>query len=154
MPQRAANEDAVGTPTSEPTKRRSWRAVTVLLAVLIAAGPAAWWVRDTGVYLWSTRRVTLTWQCTNGLFLPLSTGALHYRWWAQDPTPHGRGGFLTEPPTPLRPMMSTYHATGIVHFDSIYYATFHSKAGQTLSFVRKPAGTFYTAQCGHGVLTP
>lgn len=113
---------------------------------VLAASTGIWWVRDTGVYLWSSRRVTLTWQCSNPLFLPLTTGALHYEWWARNPVPWGTDRFLTAPPSPTKDLPS-YRAAGRVHFDSVDHATFRSDAGKTLTFIRVPRGTFYDLDC-------
>jgi len=121
-----------------------WLAVAVILAVVL---PVAWWVRETGVYFDTTRRTTLTWQCTNGIFLPFTTGARHYRWWAgASPVPQGIGAFVatTGPGLAYR----TSSASGKVRFDSLTHATFTSDLGQRMTFTRESPGTFHDTGCG------
>jgi len=117
--------------------------------VAIAAGMAAWWLHDTGMYVWTTRRTTLTWQCSTDIVLPFTTGARRYSWRAPNSIPTGGGQFLTSPPLPTSPI-HTHHATGQVHFDSLNRATFHSDAGRSLLFIRESKRAFHNLGCGIG----
>lgn len=136
-------------PPGLASRRRVTRWSAVGLVVALAAGAGAWWLRDTGMYLWTTRRAELTWQCSTDILLPFTTGAGRYSWRAPQPTTTGTGHFLTSPPLPTLPIR-THHATGRVRFESLNRATFHSDAGESLVFIRERKHAFHNLGCGIG----
>ncbi|MGZ4681697.1 MAG: hypothetical protein ACXV8G_04485 [Acidimicrobiales bacterium] len=131
-----------------PDSRRNWLCIglaSVLVCLLLGIG-ANWtwsWYQDRS-YVGSSERVTLDWDCTNGISW---TGPAGHRWWAgHDPVPTGT--LDTAPTTPGTP--DYHHATGTLHYDSRMTATFTSDAGGTLTFTRQPSRAFYTADCKIG----
>ncbi len=94
-----------------------------------------------------TRRVALTFDCTNAIFW--QDPASGYRWWGGDPSPVPASGFDTSPTTPSpNGPPPFHHAAGRLHFDTATRATFTSDAGGHLTMTRQArSGVFYNAEC-------
>ena len=134
-------------------RRQTWE-VAALVAVLGILAFVAWHRWTPPGYVGTSRRITLTWACTNGIqwFPPGQEATNGYSWWAgDDPVPSGQvvtaadvgrdsDGFSIE------------RATGVLRFTSRGRATFRSDAGGTLAFTRwdPSPGRFRTAECRFG----
>jgi hypothetical protein len=139
-----ADETALPPPPGLLRRKRTWE-VVALVALLGVLGVAGWRRWGPPAYVGTSRRVTLTWGCTNGIALPATPGGAS--WWAgQMPVAHGRLVTGPSPGTETGGIVEE-RATGRIHFDSRNGATFHSDAGGTLVFHRVPAGTFLETGC-------
>lgn len=119
------------------------RQATVVLLGIAVAGLAlyGWLWHADRAYVGATRRVSLTWQCWNGIVWTDPDSGV--RWLATPPVPLGVG-LETAPRDPQGP---TKHADGHLHFDTREAATFTSDGGASMRLERQPPNRLYPTSC-------